>query len=32
MLGEHTARVLKGDLGLSDGQIQALAEKGIVRT
>jgi crotonobetainyl-CoA:carnitine CoA-transferase CaiB-like acyl-CoA transferase len=30
MLGEHTDQVLKGDLGLSDGQIASLREQGIV--
>ena len=32
MLGEHTARVLERDLGLSDEQIQELAAKGILST
>jgi formyl-CoA transferase/CoA:oxalate CoA-transferase len=32
MLGEHTARVLRDDLGLSEERIRELAMKGIVRT
>jgi formyl-CoA transferase/CoA:oxalate CoA-transferase len=31
MLGEHTARVLHGDLGLSEEQIRELVEKGVAR-
>jgi crotonobetainyl-CoA:carnitine CoA-transferase CaiB-like acyl-CoA transferase len=32
MLGEHTARVLMGDLGLGEEQIRELAKKGVIRT
>lgn len=32
MLGEHTARVLREDLGLSKEQVQALTAKGVIRT
>ncbi len=32
MLGEHTARVLRDDLGFSEQQLQELTRKGIVRT
>ena len=32
MLGEHTARVLREDLGLSEDQVQALTAKGLIRT
>src|SRR5262245_62374121 len=30
MLGEHTAEVLKADLGLSDGEIASLAERRVI--
>ena len=30
LLGEHTAEVLKADLGLSEGEIASLAERHII--
>jgi crotonobetainyl-CoA:carnitine CoA-transferase CaiB-like acyl-CoA transferase len=32
MLGEHTAQVLRDDLGLSGDQIRELAARGVIRT